>query len=266
MIQRQEKQPWIVSEVNLRVILQHWQMFYCKVLSMKNQSKLLTKTFSYADALAELAETRRLDTIQLHFVGPECPKQNVRESRKLQSPEGRTVGELLVRSYRTDYNNQLLKELDAKPDIVVFHNPGFTCPDYDWSHALAAIPKRTPFLLTTNTELEGIADCQYLLDNDLIQKIPPTLAEIFADDFPTSMDQNKDDHGPFFNENPFCGNRVRQSGTMANDLFVKNRWMLGGILGSQTQQPPTKRQALNDGAATTTSSNSNCKSSNPALI
>jgi hypothetical protein len=220
---------------------------------------------AYSDALAELAETRRLDTIQLHFVGPECPKQNVREARKLQSTEGRTVGELLVRSYRSDYNTQLLKDVDAKADIVVFHNPGFTCPDYDWSNALAAIPKGTPFLLTTNTELEGIADCQYLLDNDLIQKIPPMLAEIFGDDAPHDDDHgdNNDYDGPFFNENPFCGNRVRQSGTMANDLFVKNRWMLGGILASQTQQPPNKRQARN-GGTTTTSSNS--KASNPALI
>jgi hypothetical protein len=104
-----------------------------------------------------------------------------------------------------------------------------------------------------------------LLDNDLIQKIPPVLAEIFGEE--ASSHQNDDDHGygnymggPFFNENPFCGNRVRQSGTIPNDLFVKNQWMLGGILASQTQQPPNKRQTRNDG------SDSNSKSSNPALI
>ena len=34
-----------------------------------------------------------------------------------------------------------------------------------------------------------------------------------------------------FGENPFAGSRVRQSGTMANDLFVKNRWLLAGVFG-----------------------------------
>ena len=33
----------------------------------------------------------------------------------------------------------------------------------------------------------------------------------------------------FFGENPNAGIRVRQSGNMGNDLFVKNRWIFGGV-------------------------------------
>lgn len=216
---------------------------------------------AYADALAELAESRRLDTIELHFVGPDCPKQDNHETRNMKGVEG-TAGRLIARTYHGEYNLELLKQNEvSKADIVVFFNPGFTCPDYTWKDALAAIPTGTPFLMTTNTEMEGIADCQYLLDNDLIQDIPPMLAEIFGSEVTPGAASMEDDDGtgPFFNENPFCGNRVRQSGTMANDLFVKSRWMLGGVLASKTKQRPNKRRV-------TESSKGNSKASNPALI
>ena len=49
-------------------------------------------------------------------------------------------------------------------------------------------------------------------------------------------DECDDDLGDMhFGENPFAGSRVRQSGNMANDLFVKNRWMFGGIFGGAEQ-------------------------------
>ena len=134
---------------------------------------------AYAEALAELSEIHRLDTISLYFVGPDCPIENIHKSRKMKSVEGGTAGELLARSHHGVYNFNLLQQEEiTKADIVVFHNPGFTCPDYDWAVTLSCIPKGTPFLLTTNTELEGIADFQYLLENDLIQSMPPSLAMI----------------------------------------------------------------------------------------
>ena len=217
---------------------------------------------AYAEALAELAESRRLDTIELHFVGPECPKQDLKETRHMKSMEGGTAGQLVASTHRGEYNADLLRKNEiTKADLVVFFNPGFTCPDYTWNEALAAIPKGTPFLMTTNTELEGIADCQYLLDNDLIQEIPPMLAEIFGSEVPASSMEDDNGSGPFFNENPFCGNRVRQSGTMANDLFVKSRWMLGGVLASKTKQPPHKRRVTESAIE-----ERNSKASNPALI
>ena len=36
----------------------------------------------------------------------------------------------------------------------------------------------------------------------------------------------------FFNENPYAGLRVQQSGTMGNDLYVKNSWIVGGLFHS----------------------------------
>jgi hypothetical protein len=164
--------------------------------------------------------------------------------------------------------------LVAKPDIVVFFNPGFTVPEYDWRETLASIDPCTPFLSTTNTELEGIADCQFLLDQDKIQSLPDGLAEIFGlyspgddtDNLPSSADA--DVSSAFFNVNPFSGNRVRQSGTMANDLYVKNRWILGGIIDtfdpsriSRSSAGSSKKQrvAING-------SNGNKKLNNPALV
>ena len=170
---------------------------------------------AYAEALSELVERR--SSVQVVFCGPECPSNDVHV----------TMGALTLRTIRGTYSPEMLVEL-GPPSVVVFFNPGLTVPDYDWSETLTCIPEGTPFLLTTNTELEGIADCQYLLDANCIQSVPVGLAEILGllegDDEPVETTA-------FFSENPFCGNRIRQSGTMANDLYVKNRWMLGGVWG-----------------------------------
>lgn len=232
---------------------------------------------AYAEALTELADTRHLDVMEVIFVGPECPDQNVETSRSMKSlaKEQTTCGELLIKTYKTLYNLQALELLQIpKADIAIFFNPGFTVPDYDWNDALACIPKETPFLSTTNTELEGIADCQYLLDQDRIQTMPPGLADIFGLHSPGDDDEAEDEDAAatttttggtaFFTVNPFAGSRVRQSGTMANDLYVKNRWMLGGILDSfdpskAVAEASSKRQR-------TTSVPSNDKRTNPALI
>jgi hypothetical protein len=215
---------------------------------------------AYAEALAELASSRSFHSIELVFVGPECPKQNLQVSRsmRLVKDEQKVVGELVMHTYRSDYNEDFLSH-HSKADIVVFFNPGFTVPDYDWSNALACIEKGTPFLSTTNTELEGIADSQYLLDQDRIQTMPPGLAEIFG--LHVEQDEEEEDNTTsFFSVNPFSGLRVRQSGTMANDLYVKNRWMLGGVLDSFD---PSKNQK--DGSSKKQRM-TNEKIGNPALI
>jgi len=127
------------------------------------------------------------------------------------------------------------------PDAVVFFNPGFTCPDYTWDNALDCIPRGIPFLVTTNTEMEGIADCQYLLERGFIKELPAMMSDVVLDDDELKSEgQRPEQDEPsfassrkmmFFGENPNAGSRVRQSGTMANDLFVKNRWIFGGIFG-----------------------------------
>lgn len=126
-------------------------------------------------------------------------------------------------------------------------------------------------------EMEGIADCQYLLDQDCIKTVPPALAEMFGlcdgnshnDD--DEMEDNNEQVMAVFTENPFCGSRVRQSGTMANDLFVKNRWMLMGIIDSvdisgTKKDSIAKRIKTNDLNDDNNNDNNNNKINNPALI
>jgi hypothetical protein len=218
---------------------------------------------AYTEALADLCESRGLDTIKLYFIGPECPDENVSESRSMQISD-KVVGELIIQSHKGLYDESLLATANIpKPNIVVLFNPGLTVPDYDWKETLSSISKGTPFILTTNTELEGIADCQYLLDQDLIQTMPPGLADIF--DLYSSPDDDEispDPGSSYFGVNPFAGLRVRQSGTMANDLYVKNRWMLNGILDSFD---PTKAQQSSSSKKQRTVEPNN-KIGNPALI
>ena len=99
----------------------------------------------------------------------------------------------------------------------------------------------------------------------------------------------------FFSLNPYAGLRVRQSGTMGNDLYVKNRWIIGGLLDSssissgtgkkkrksgtksssesrdideETEKKSRKRQRRSDDGDDTSSSKAgrNTKRKNPALI
>lgn len=233
----------------------------------------------YADALAEMAANFKLKSIILQFFGPECPTVNLRESVEIPNVKGRKdVATLHVLTFKCDYCCKLLDgEVDSAvsaPDILVFFNPGFTCPDYNWEEAVTVLRRRQlPFLVTTNTEMEGFADLQYLSDRNLIQDVPPGLSDIVQNSDETRNDANdnvNDDNDSFFDINPFCGLRVRQSGTMANDLYVKNRWILGGLSGpSQSFQEkgstksalshPQKKKRRVDGSG-------NTKQENPALV
>jgi hypothetical protein len=89
--------------------------------------------------------------------------------------------------------------------------------------------------------MEGYADIKCLVDGGYIdsKEIPTGILETFSNDDPSSLNDKKysshndddDDEEKkfFFCENPYAGLRVRQSGTMANDLYVKNRWVMGGL-------------------------------------
>jgi hypothetical protein len=245
---------------------------------------------AYADALAELD----VDEIEVVFVGPECPRTDLVRHVPMKCFEGAGRGQprggeggdrggddggggdLVIRSVRGLYTRNLLQSRGvlAKPDIVIFFNPGFTVPEYDWRETLASIGPGTPFLSTTNTELEGIADCQYLLDQDKIHSLPDGLADIFGlyssgddnDGAPSSVDA--DASSAFFNVNPFAGNRVRQSGTMANDMYVKNRWILGGIMDAFDPSRVSRRSAGSSKKqrVAVNGSDGNSKLNNPALI
>ena len=212
---------------------------------------------AYADALCDLAESNKL-SVNINFVGPDCPKKKNKMDvfEKLATIEkgGKQMQAcLMMESHRSNYDDKFLTEPPsggrfgrgpiASPDVVIFFNPGFTCPDYSWDGALKCIKEGTPFLVTTNTEMEGIADCQYLFEKGFIASLPPMIRDIIeggggSDDEERDMggDEYDDDLGDmYFGENPFACSRVRQSGSMANDLFVKNRWMFGGIFGGAEQ-------------------------------
>ena len=207
---------------------------------------------AYADALSDLADSNKL-SININFVGPDCPKKKMDALDKLGTIEmgGKQMQTCLVmESHRSNYDKKFLSEPPSggfgrgplsAPDVVVFFNPGFTCPDYNWDGALACIKSGTPFLVTTNTEMEGIADCQYLYEKGFISWLPPMIRDIIEGSDREDEDSDMDDEesNMFFGENPFAGSRVRQSGNMANDLFVKNRTIFGGIFGSEPKKATT---------------------------
>lgn len=250
----------------------------------KNQEK---KVFSnYADALAEVADRFQMKSIVLQFFGPQCPKINVDETIEIPSIGTKKPStKLQVRTFRGDYDGTAINKNQSKPDILVFFNPGFTCPDYTWDKTLFSCMKdnRLPFLVTTNTEMEALADTQYLFDRALFQDIPQAIKYVFEsngeggapgegeeqDEISSDDDDNNGDNSSFFSVNPYCGLRVRQSGTMANDLFVKSRWIFGGfsgprrkggLSGREKTKPSKGKRKRVDG------SNANSKRSNPALV
>jgi hypothetical protein len=100
-----------------------------------------------------------------------------------------------------------------------------------------------------------------LLDSSFIDErdIPVGLANILLDEEASA--ENDDTNDSFFSKNPFCGDRVRQSGTMANDLYVKSRWILGGrfskLLDKDSSESNKKRKIKGSG---------NTKKKNPALV
>lgn len=218
----------------------------------------------YADACAELADCYNFDRIVLVFIGPECPEQAWNETRTMKNVD-KEVGTLSITTIRGIYCSQTLDQVSVgtTADIVVFFNPGFTVPDYEqWKETLQSIPVGTPFLSTTNTEMEGIADSQFLLDQDKIQTLPPGLADILGV-YSTGDDESSNS---FFAVNPFAGSRVRQSGTMANDLYVKNRWMLGAVIGSFNPSAQNKQTMTSPPSKKAKGASSNSKAGNPALI
>ncbi|KAL3827519.1 hypothetical protein ACHAXA_002016 [Cyclostephanos tholiformis] len=194
-----------------------------------------------ATYLENLLQIRSI-TIRCIFIGPDCPLQDYVGSLPIPDSKSST---LTIETHRCKYGDAgQLDDLSA-PDAIVFFNPGFTCPDYDWSTALSAAASwptgPTPFLVATNTEIEGYADVKCLLDGGHIdpRSLPVDVLDAmdhripFADKDRRRRSQDDDDdysrEAFLFRMNPYAGLRVRQSGTMGNDLYVKNRWIICGL-------------------------------------
>lgn len=240
----------------------------------------------YADALAEIADRFQMNMILLQFFGPQCPKIDIDETIEIPSIETKNSStQLQVRSSNLDYDGTVVNGHQSKPDILVFFNPGFTCPDYAWEKTLSSCMKqnRFPFLVATNTEMEALADMQYLFDRDFFQDIPQALKTMLECSGPGAIENNDrgqdqespidgdidDDTSSFFSLNPYCGLRVRQSGTMANDLYVKSRWIFGGFSGPRKEKIRSKRttgKSSHGKRKRVEGSYANNKKSNPALV
>ena len=131
-----------------------------------------------------------------------------------------------------------------------------------------------PFLVTTNTEMEALADMQYLFDRELFEDIPQALKFMLENTGAEDQDQssliddgNDGDSSSFFSLNPYCGMRVRQSGTMANDLYVKSRWLFGGISGPLTKEVASlSKKESSSKRKRVVGENANNKKANPALV
>ncbi len=249
-----------------------------------------TNLSSYLKNLLEISSI----TMRCVFVGPDCPdagKGGTTPSSSSSSsspaaaashaivqvpiPDEDSSSTLTMETYRCKYGGHDQPYLPY-PDVIVFFNPGFSCPDYDWTAALSAAMAyqyssiatsgAIPFLITTNTEMEGFADIKYLLDGgyvderslprDVLEMIDQTPATDGEGGRHADVKECDDDRvTSFFLENPYAGLRVRQSGTMANDLYVKNRWIIGGLFhtgdsggvrgdrGRQEQQLSKKRKS-----------------------
>ena len=262
--------------------------------SANGRKKALSRVFdSYAEALTDLAENYSIPSINLVFVGPDCPEKlrasrtlklsstSTSEKTKQQKKKSLSESRLSFYTHASMYNASFLQQLSSenenenlsKPDVIVFFNPGFTCPDYNWEDVLQNLPSKknsssTPFLITTNTEMEAVLDCQYLLERQCISSLPPMIQAMIdaetgdmneSDKSPGHYDNDNDNDieeeedgenyvesndGMFFGENPYAGSRVRQSGTMANDVYVKSMWMFGGASLSPmvTASKPQKKR------------------------
>lgn len=253
--------------------------------------------------------------IRLVFVGPGCPQQQQHQQRgkdekkknkrtvfhcEKMIPGSKTMlyVETHCCNYGDDGGSSNNKDI-LPPDAIIFFNPGFSCTDYDWSTALKAAASSsslhgstslssTPFLVTTNTEMEGYADIKCLVDGGYIDSndIPNGILETFSDDDPSFNDKKYSSHNDddeeeekkfFFCENPYAGLRVRQSGTMANDLYVKSRWVMGGLFVPDSKRmvatTKSKKKRRKDSEERRSSSDVHRKKkrrkgdgSNPALI
>lgn len=233
-----------------------------------------TNLSTYLKNLLEISSI----SIRCVFIGPDCPDSGKGASSSSSTTSAGHVVKvpipddssslLTMETYRCKYGG-LDQPYLPYPDGIVFFNPGFSCPDYDWSAALSAATAyqyasttsgassgAIPFLITTNTEMEGLADIKYLLDGGYVDEksLSRDVLEMIDHPSATNCEDESDDDlvTSFFGENPYAGLRVRQSGTMANDLYVKNRWIVGGLFhtgggrgsyGRNEQQLSKKRKS-----------------------
>ncbi|GFR41103.1 hypothetical protein Agub_g1748, partial [Astrephomene gubernaculifera] len=179
-----------------------------------------------ADAeLADLASWQVVATalgrdVRILFVGPEVPDE--------LAGSGAQQGRVAMRFVQSTYDALLLAGngpaggapaagggaaagLAARaPDAFLAFNPGFTCPDYEWDATLAALGRAASsrggappprLIVATNTQMEGLMEAEML--GECGWQPATQLAR-----------------------NPYTSLKAIQSGTLANDLYRKNAWLV----------------------------------------
>ncbi|EFJ52095.1 hypothetical protein VOLCADRAFT_103109 [Volvox carteri f. nagariensis] len=144
-----------------------------------------------------------------------------------------------------------MQRAEEAPDVCFAFNPGFTCPDYDWSETVKTLTrsKRSPgsgsssgarrsgvpvqpcMLVATNTSMEAQMEAEWLQEYGW---------------------HSEDSALP----NPYTSLKLLQSGTLANDLYRKNAWLVvyehrptqprlvrGGRSGKRSAKAAAKRAA-----------------------
>lgn len=134
---------------------QHRRRFQVHVVGAEFGSELWTSKKSYgacpyqeayADALDEVCEIGNISSFELVFVGIGLPSTSV------QKLSGKVKALTLDCKYEEiDSSDAFVKEV---PDLLVFFNAGFTCPDYDWAATLSSVMAKAsspiPFFGTSN--------------------------------------------------------------------------------------------------------------------
>ncbi|KAG2442653.1 hypothetical protein HXX76_002737 [Chlamydomonas incerta] len=164
-----------------------------------------------ADLAAWQVVAAALDTdVRIVFVGPQVPER--------LAGMGAQYGRVAMRFVQATYDEMAggkvagvdPSSLDGSAVVFLAFNPGFTCPDYDWGATLDAIGARSAggrggagavLVVATNTRVEALMDCELLLERGWR---PAGGAE----------------------HNPYTSLQARQSGTLANDLYRKNAWLV----------------------------------------
>jgi len=203
---------------------------------------------AYTEALTAMAEDYSLSQINLVFIGIDC--KPILKEKYIVLDEGKTSCRILFEGLVGNYENVVAKSRSrrSEADIYIMFNPGLTCPDYSWKKVFDSLRSGKPFLISTNTELEAVMDCQWLYDQRLVASVPEAVVEMVrAESENTGNDKSHiyskclpdKDSGMFFGENPYSGLRIRQSGNFANDLFVKSKYILGGKVDKSSSSSTT---------------------------
>lgn len=153
----------------------------------------------YNEALENIIGRFLLKSVTLRFIGNECYRNWHTEDFIFKSS-----CILTITTHQLYYHDFV----GEAPDVLLFFNPGFTFPEYKWNKSLHTIENNTMIYVASNTKIECVMDWNYLLENKHIGETEECFVRL----------------------NLKCGKRVRQSNTMANDIFIKSRWVFHDII------------------------------------